>query len=350
MIHLDKLVLAFKTQLYYPTHSINQFEKIEEKLESEHYNFGSTQLEQLDLSDIKTQFQHNYKVVTNGREIAYLQWGSNGTTKYFGYMTLLNYTFYNGEWILYKQAIEDLDLTINNISRLDIAYDSTIDPTQRYFNIIKNTNNQIVINGNKVTDRKKLLKSPYFICYGSLDNPLEHPQIHFATKDKSLTCRTYNKSEEIERSKKTYISDLFSKENSTNNAIFRLEISLNSKALGKMLRATHIPKIEDKGEAHNILVRHKIENMITQGEGVKAMDKLSDMLISGIDCNVKLDSGWDFILKIFIQEKVNKHQSEEVMKFLERLEDSTFLLGLHRNSMLRLFRYSTKTQTRKTLI
>ena len=286
MINIDKLIFSFH---------ITQFETIENALENDSnddydfddyislygaYNqFNRTKLQRIDLKDIKTHFRENHWVYVDNKKIGILHWGSYGTSKNYGYLTFCNHTFYNGDWVLYKQALHDLNLTIHNISRLDIAYDSTINPTKRYMKIAKDDEYEIVINGNVVKDGNKLLKSPYFLIYGTRKEPLKYPQIHFVTKDKSTSCRTYNKSEEVSTSShKTYITDLFeSKEKDYNSDIYRCEISMNSKILSRIV-------------------------------------------------------------------------GEDVTGFLTRLEDEDYLLSLHRDSMMRLFRYSKGGGKRKSLL
>lgn len=310
MISIDKLTLAFKLQEYDGSTLINQFERIERKIEEQtkeneyhdfdfsdystlrapYIEFNRTKLVEVDLKEVVTHFRFNYWVFVDQKKIALLQWCSNGTTKHFGYMSLINESLYDGDWKLFKQAISDLGLVINNISRLDIAFDSPTNPTDKYLRIAKNPNNEIVINGNIVKDRNQLLKSPYFITYGTLNEPLKYPQIHFKTTDGSTKCRTYNKSEEIkEHSHKTYIEELLRrviKRDETN--IYRCEVSLNSKVLYRI--------IEEIGKSENL-------------------------------------SG---------------NKSLEV--FLSRLEDTTYLTHLHQSTMMRLFRWSKKGKTKRKSI
>lgn len=311
MITIDKLVLAFKLQDHGT--QINQFDRLQTKIEEiettsdfdigdfdfsdycaihgAYYQFNETKLEEISLKDIHTHFRFNYYVYVGGsKKIALLQWGSNGTTSQYGYMTLLNHTFYNRDWILYKRAVEDLQLQIHNVSRLDIAYDSFTDPTKRYFRIVRDKENEIVINGNIINDRCKLLHSPYFICRGTLNDPMSNPQIHFSTSDKSTTCRVYNKTKEIEESShKSYISELYNKIIHKESDIYRCEISLNSKILYRSVEA--------------------------------------------------------------IATKENLSSEEGLLRFLTLLEDDRYLTIIHRETMMRLFRYSHKGKgKRKTLL
>lgn len=312
MITIDKLVLAFKLQVEDHGMQINQFDRLQTKIEEvnkdsdfdlgdfdfndycashgANYQFNETKLEPIDLKNIHTHFRYNYYVYVGSKKLALLQWGSNGTTSQYGYMTLLNHTFYARDWVLYQRAIEDLQLQLHNVSRLDIALDSPVDPTKRYFRIVRDKENEIVINGNIVKDRNQLLDSPYFICRGSLNDPMSSPQIHFSTSDKSTSCRVYNKTKEIEEhSHKSYISELFNKIIPKQSDIYRCEVSLNSKVIYRIV------------------------------ETIGKHDNLSD--------------------------------DESITRFLHLLEDDRYLTSLHQDSMMRLFRYSNKGKgKRKTLL
>ena len=308
MITLDKLVFAFKLELESEKGIEKPFAVITDKIasidlinedndffdfidseyvpnetyEPQQYKWNETELRDVDLSEIKTYFKYNYWIYYKDVKLGILQWGSYGTTSKYAYATITNECFYNGTWVLYKYAFRDLSLTINNITRLDIAYDSTINPTKRYMQIVKDEANSIVINGKKVNNRDKLLHSPYFICHGSLNKPLQHPQIHFTTLDKSILCRCYNKTSEIQVSNKNYIKEFHSRcLKVTKSDIYRCEVSLNSKSIKRIVET--------------------------------------------------LEDG--------------------LCEFVKLVETDVYLLQLHKETMLRMFRYSSNgKEKRKTLL
>lgn len=309
MINIDKLVLAFRTRLEEGGREINLFNGIEKAIEKidkhnnppnidiwdyekygiieQPYRFGKTELKWVDIKKIKTHFRYNYYVLVNNIKIGLLQWGTFGNCRNYGYLNLLNESLYNDTWKLYKQAVKDLGLCVYRISKLDLAFDSVINPTKRYLEAVKDKRNEIVINGDIIKDRSKLLLSPYFITYGTLDDPLKYPQIHFATKDKSTTIKVYNKTEEVENnSHKEYIKEKY---NEIEKDIYRCEVSLSSHTLDRIV--------------------------------------------------------WD------IAEKNNELGYMESLDYLlERLEDNNYLLQLHKDSMYRMIRYSHKTKKRKTIL
>ncbi len=310
MINIDKVIFAFKTRIQYHNKEVFQFDKLKEKIskidsinEKLHsddfaeelnsllpYKFGNTELKEVSLKQIKTHYKYNFYVYVSNILIGILQFETHGNSRNYGYLTLNNETLYNGDWRLYKQAINDLELEINHISKLDLAYDSTINPTKKYLQIIKDIENEIIINGVKINNRNVLLQTPYFISYGTLNEPLKYPQIHFATQDKSTTIKVYNKSEEVENSKKSYIKETFkSIKNEENKPIYRCEVSLNTHSINRIIE-----------------------------EVVKEND---------LDC-----------------------EEEGLSILLERLESNDYLLQLHKTSMMRLIRYSHKGKKRKTLL
>ncbi len=307
MIFIDKLTLAFRTRIEEGEREINLFNGIEKAIEkidkyNEHsemdfieylestdfkpYKFGNTELQKAEIKKIKTHFRYNYYVLVNNIKIGLLQWGTFGNCRNYGYLNLLNETLYNDNWKLYQQAIKDLGLCVYRISKLDIAFDSLMNPTKRYLEAVKDRRNEIVINGDMIKDRSKLLLSPYFITYGTLDDPLKYPQIHFTTKDKSTTIKVYNKTEEIENnSHKDYIKEKY---NEIEKDIYRCEISLSSHTLDRII--------------------------------------------------------WD------IAEKNDLGYMEGLDYILDKLEDNNYLLQLHKDSMYRMIRYSHKGKKRKTIL
>ncbi|MCM1141089.1 MAG: hypothetical protein NC453_21180 [Muribaculum sp.] len=316
MIHIDKLILAFKTRIQYHNKDVYQFEDLRnrfsiidkeglqqfnEVVDSKkqtlaqtnfrNYKSNRTELEWISLEDIRTHYRYNYYVIVDDKKIGVLQWETYGNGMQYGHLTLLNNTLYNDDWKLYKQAIKDLQLTINHISKLDIAYDSTINPTKRYLDIIKDKENEIIINGVKVKERNQLLESPYFNVKGTLDEPFKYPKIYFCTMDKSTLIRNYNKSKEIENSShKEYIKNKFKDiKNSEHKDIYRCEVSLTSHSINRIL--------EDISKHNNLDV-----------------------------------------------------ETDALAIFLNQIEDPAYLLQLHKEAAFRLFRYSHKGKRRKTIL
>lgn len=307
MINIDKLIIAFKLRSEGFNGVSYQFDTLQKEIDKIDnlnnyptddlieflsreiipYKFGKTELRRADLKEIKTHFKNNYWVFVYNKKIGLLQWETYGNGCNFGHLTIYNESLYNGDWILYKQAINDLKLTISHISKLDIAHDSETNPTNRYLEIIKDKENEIIINGRKITNRNELLKTPYFLVYGTLDNPYKCPQINFTTKDKSTTINCYNKTLEIDtHSHKNYIKQRFLNKDKD---IYRCEVSLNTHALNRLI------------------------------DGI-------------IECN-NLDL-----------------YEDGVTLLLKRIEDNNYLKILHKESSLRLFRYSHKNTKRKTIL
>lgn len=192
--------------------------------------FNNTELKHISAEGIKSDYKHNYTVIYKGIELGVIQWEKYGFGNNHAYFKFYNKVLYTSDWLLFKQAFNDLKLTIDYISKIDLAVDTYTNITHSYFRIISNKNNEIIINGKIIKDRDKLLHSPYFITYGTLNNPIKEHTIYLETIDKSIIMRGYNKSNEISNnSDKNYIF------NPTQyyGDIWRCEVSINAKQLNK---------------------------------------------------------------------------------------------------------------------
>ena len=192
--------------------------------------FNNTELKKISAKDIKSDYKHNYTVIYKGVELGIIQWEKYGIGNSHAYFKFNNKVLYTSEWLLYKQVFADLKLNIEYISKIDLAVDTYTNITHSYFRIISNKNNEIIINGKIIKDRDKLLRSPYFITYGTLNNPIKEHTIYLETIDKSIIMRGYNKSNEIsDNSHKDYIFNPMQ----YYGDIWRCEVSINAKQLNK---------------------------------------------------------------------------------------------------------------------
>lgn len=192
--------------------------------------FNNTELKRISAKDIKSDYKHNYTVIYKGIELGVIQWEKYGIGNSHAYFKFHNKVLYNSDWLLYQQAFRDLKLSIDYISRIDLAADTYTNITHSYFRIVSNKKNEIIINGKIIKDRDKLLHSPYFITYGSLNHPIKEHTIYLETIDKSIIMRGYNKSNEISNnSDKSYIFD----PTQYYGDIWRCEVSINAKQLNK---------------------------------------------------------------------------------------------------------------------
>ncbi|MDE6542628.1 MAG: hypothetical protein K2K76_01550 [Muribaculaceae bacterium] len=182
----------------------------------------------------RSHFKYNYDVYVNFLKIGYFEITTYGVADRFAYFILYNNVLYNDSWKLYKQAIAEIGLQISHISKLDIALDTHINLTERYISIVTDRTNELVALGNivKDEDRSKYVEHQMFICGGSYDEPLKVKSLYLHTHDKTLSMRVYDKTQEIEKSGKTY-ADLPATQKNAKGHFYRCEISLSAKQINR---------------------------------------------------------------------------------------------------------------------
>ena len=238
MLNIDKLTLAVErnTALQHLLQRIEQQQRAD-KLPYrqtahgavESYLYNGVRIEPQRMLN-HSHYKYNFDLHYNGVTVGMLQCE---TYKYnankYSYLSIYNECLYNGQWLLYKQIAERLRLTISHITRLDIARDTHTDPTRKYLRIVSDPSNEILINGKLVTDRNKLLHSPYFISTGTLNDPLQNHSIYLRSEDKTLMARGYCKTDEVEHhsGKQYQLTDEVGK------PLYRLEVSVGGKQLRK---------------------------------------------------------------------------------------------------------------------
>ena len=93
--------------------------------------------------------------------------------------------------------------------------------------MIRNKDYYPIINGTKITDRKKLIEDILYIGIGNLERIKEY-NILIQQKDNDITVCAYNKKREIEhKSNKGYIMEV----NNNPKQLHRLEVRIKSDAM-----------------------------------------------------------------------------------------------------------------------
>lgn len=141
------------------------------------------------------------------------------------------YLIYNHEIknrLVYLDYIETaLGLQFNNITHIDLALDGRINFSKQLIKLIRNNNYYPIINGVKITDRKKLIEDIIYIGVGNLERIKEYSVIVQQKKNDISVC-AYNKKREIEnKSNKDYI--MMSNDNP--KQLHRLEVRIKSDAI-----------------------------------------------------------------------------------------------------------------------
>lgn len=167
-----------------------------------------------------------------------LQWGLRSdhdeAFKPYVWLYVDNSQFYlkydystNGRLMFLGYIEQMLGLVFNNITHLDLALDSVANYSKALIKLIRDKDYYPIINGSKITDRKRLIEDILYIGVGNLERIKEYSLL-IQQKKNDLSLNSYNKKREVEnKSKKFYIMDSYKNP----NQLHRLEIRINSDVL-----------------------------------------------------------------------------------------------------------------------
>ena len=189
-----------------------------------------------------TNVTANVLYADNGREATLGKFEFNNSPKYDGrcFFTFENSALYDftGYAIPYEQKcnrisclpyITDiLGLTLNNITELEIAADTNINPIGKLRKYIKNCKNyDMIVNSKRIVDERQRING-YAEMYGRTRLHLDRmPTLYFhQAKSGSIKMRAYNKTKEIaEESGKEYIAEW---NDYGNHPIYRIEVGMRN--------------------------------------------------------------------------------------------------------------------------
>lgn len=152
---------------------------------------------------------------------------TDGTNKY-NLITLIDY------------IANDLNLTLNNITEVEISLDTTINVNAKIRKLIKDYNNfDMIQNGRKVKDPSRKLENYCETFSRSRKRLLPQPTLYFEqTKKDAPLLRIYNKTEEIKSNgnEKEYITEWnqFGK-----TSTYRMELRLKNESIKEFLKTYH---------------------------------------------------------------------------------------------------------------
>lgn len=167
-----------------------------------------------------------------------LQWGlrsdKNEDMKHLVWIQIDNKQFYLPfdrhikNRMVHLEYIEDtLGLVFNNITKMEIAIDSTINFPKKLLKMIRNKDYTPIIQGTKRDDRDQIIEEIIYYSIGTLDRIKEH-NILIGKKKDEIQLNAYNKLREIQNnSHKDYISEA----NDNPRKLFRLEVRIGSDPL-----------------------------------------------------------------------------------------------------------------------
>ena len=220
-------------------------------------SFGNTTLSQS--TDSSRRYKYCYNVKHENNHIGKIKFGLYGQSHQSDkvWFSIQNKVFYNDTLQFLPVILENLNLTIHNITRMHPALDAyDFDFEQNLRRNLRNKENSIKLMGRNIKDRKKHEKRIAYWHSGSIDNPFNvraiyiknKRQIHYSkkrsfeeeekgenTKDPKTTIGlvAYNKLEEIKNASphKTYILEYHKAHNPKYKNIYRKEIRLESEEL-----------------------------------------------------------------------------------------------------------------------
>lgn len=240
IISIDKLKICYRLNLTSELHKlqnnpIDEFECPEwnfklRRVDGNHFDF-IYEIIYLEYSD--NEFKE-FKEQVFGK----IQWGlrsdKNDALQSYVWLNIDNKQFYlkydyqTMNRLPYLDYIESaLGLEFNNITHLDLALDASTNFSKALVKMIRNKDYYPIINGTKITDRKKLIEDILYIGIGNLERIKEY-NILIQQKDNDITVCAYNKKREIEhKSNKSYIMEV----NNNPKQLHRLEVRIKSDAM-----------------------------------------------------------------------------------------------------------------------
>lgn len=176
-----------------------------------------------------------------------IQWGLRSdhdeTFQSFVWLQIDNQQFYlkynyntKGRLVFLDYIEQMLGLEFNNITHLDLAIDASTNFSKALVKMIRNKDYYPIINGTKITDRKKLIEDILYIGVGNLERIKEY-SILIQQKKNDLSINAYNKKREIKnKSHKDYIMESYG----SPSKLHRLEVRINSDAMKDFFTREHI--------------------------------------------------------------------------------------------------------------
>lgn len=244
-ICIDKLALCYHIHEDSCLHSITE--------EHNFIDFGDFQIQRIESKHFKNAFNILFKWdydIDKG-----LQWHVFGQLKFAfhtdkdhrpekAWIYLNNRILYTQFYpqtnvIIFSEYITDfLGMTLNNITDLEIAYDTAKNAPKAIKRELRNTDTTTILNGAVIDNRKKLIEEILYIHTGSLDR-YKNMSLYIKQKDKDgFELKTYNKSHEISQSGKFYINEWHKVKPSEN--LYRIEVSLKNDHIKQYLHKNGI--------------------------------------------------------------------------------------------------------------
>lgn len=142
--------------------------------------------------------------------IGHLHFGSPNPNRQHVYIVYENQALYNAKSVAKRYCLEDaLGLEFRQVSKIDIAIDFNFCIIRRFYQLYKNSEYDLIINGKKIVGVDQKVADVLHIAGNtSRKRPMANPMPVVKNSGGSLSLRLYNKTREIdEESHKDYIID-----------------------------------------------------------------------------------------------------------------------------------------------
>ena len=235
-------------------------------------------------------YKHHFDIMLHGEKIATCGFDryTASEEEFYLWLRCENHILYDNKLMLEIVRLTELiDISFNNITRLDLARDFNYNVSGRIRAMMRDIKLKTIINGKQVKDRKKAIEGMFGTCEISLDKDFPKSltiKQAKAIKNKSegMILGAYNKLNEIvHKSKKNYILDFYGYP----QRLHRLEVRLNNVDVRKIAKRRKIKITEDIIFNREVLDTLYIQALQSLIRFTKGRQKLSwDTLF---ECNVK---------------------------------------------------------------
>lgn len=158
------------------------------------------------------------------RPIGHLHFGSPNPNRPYIYLVYDNAALYSNYLLASRFYVEEaLGLEFLRVSKCDVAVDFNFNVVNRFYRLLKNSDYDLIINGEKVKGMKSAVRDVLHIAGNTTrQRPFAHHSPVIKNADGSMLMRAYDKGKEIdEESGKEYI-----REKAGFKRLYRVEVSL----------------------------------------------------------------------------------------------------------------------------
>lgn len=215
------------------------------------------------------------------RKIGYLYFETHNPNRPHIYISFDNEALYDEYLLASRFYVEEaLGLDFFRVSKIDIALDTNINLVRRFYALCRDENYSLTIFNKRCKGMNEIVKELLSLSTGPRKNPFKNRSFVIGEEGKPLSLRCYNKTLELEKSRKDYIPVISGKQ-----PMYRLEVSLgNHKNIAKtleLLGVVYEDEVYSKLQSEDFLFelfRVTLDRIIRVGKGRKVFNLLQVLL------------------------------------------------------------------------